>query len=137
MERAGQTTRTSNTGDCADALRSLQVQLRPESGNESAPSSSTHIGIVLNHRLAALGVLPQAFTQRSRKIDRAHRYFPMMGLSASEFVFIAGQTARQRNTVFTVAAPAAELQLYRTKSEPCAFSKTYRDFPRVSTGLSN
>src|SRR5882757_4565467 len=30
---------------------SLQLQLRPESGHESASPNSAHIGIVLNHRL--------------------------------------------------------------------------------------
>jgi hypothetical protein len=33
------------------AIRSLKHYLRPEPGNESAPSNPTHISIVLNHRL--------------------------------------------------------------------------------------
>src|SRR5713226_3038451 len=33
------------------SIRSLKHYLRPEPGNESAPSNPAHISIVLNHRL--------------------------------------------------------------------------------------
>jgi Malic enzyme, NAD binding domain len=76
--------------DCAGSPRfSLQLQLRPESSNKSAPSNSAHIGIVLNHRLDQEGSRKHQYVELDAVLGLPRRHTGEEELRAKNVSHIA------------------------------------------------